>query len=183
MSNAGASDLEGLGSSLVSVTSDEVLEEELGISEITGIVLETLSVGAHEGFLEIGSVPDPSGHGLTSEEGLSLLDKLISSHLDVLVKEVATEDLLSVLVVDHVGGNEEHSKGDLGRVLQVLVVEVHVVIVKEDERSQRTEHQKLFVVRVVNVQVSHVIIPLGIVGVEEHSVKRELRANSLNNIE
>jgi hypothetical protein len=140
-------------------------------------------VGTHKSFLEISGVPNPLGHGFTSKERLSLLDKLISSHLNVLVEKVATEYLLSILVVDHVGSQEEHRESDLGRVLHVLVVEVHVVIVKEDETGKRSEHQELFVVRVVNVQVSHVIIPLRVMGIEEHRVERELRSNSLDNIE
>lgn len=92
-------------------------------------------MSTHEGFLKIGSVPDPLGHGFTSEEGLSLLDEFISTHLDVFIEEVATENLLAILVVDHVGSDEEHSQSDLGGVLHVLVMEVHVVIVKEDEGS------------------------------------------------
>ena len=92
-------------------------------------------MATHERLLKVSSPPDPTLHLLASEQVLALRNELVSAELNVLVEEVATEDLLSVLVVDHVGGNEEHSESDLGRVLQVLVVEVHVVIVKEDEGS------------------------------------------------
>ena len=63
----------------------------------------------------------------------ALLNKLVRSHLDVFVKQVSSEDLLSVLVVDVVGCNEQKTENDLSNKLEVLVVEEHVVVVKEDE--------------------------------------------------
>ena len=66
-------------------------------------------MSAHKSFLEYSGVPSPLGHGFTSKDGLPLLDKLIGSHLNVIVEKVATEGLLSILVVDHIGRHEEHS--------------------------------------------------------------------------
>jgi len=88
-------------------------------------------VATHEGFLKIGSEPDPTLHVFSTEKVLSLLDKLIGTHLDVLIEEVATEDLLSVTIVEDVRGHEEKSKSSLGHELHVLVVEEDVIVVQE----------------------------------------------------
>ena len=90
-------------------------------------------MASDESFLEVGSVPDPLLHLLSSEQVLSLLDQLVSSHLHVLVEQVATEHLLPVLVVEGVGGHEEHSQGCLCHKLEVLVMEESIVVVEEEE--------------------------------------------------
>ena len=90
-------------------------------------------MASDESLLKIGSVPDPLLHLLSSEQVLSLLDQLVSSHLHILVEQVATEDLLPVLVVKGVGGQEEHAQGGLGHELQILVMEEGIVVVEEEE--------------------------------------------------
>ena len=181
--NAVNADLQRLFESVVRVTTDEVLEMELGVSKVLLAVFVGLAVASDERLLEVSSVPDPLLHVSGLKHGLSLLHEFISAHLDVLVEEVAAEHLLAILVVHSIVSKEHQAKSGLGHKLHVLVVEVHVVIVKEDETGKRSEHQELFVVRIVNVQVSHVIIPLRVMGIEEHRVERELRSNSLDNIE
>ena len=90
-------------------------------------------MGTHKSFLEISGVPNPLGHGFTSKERLSLLDKLISSHLDVLVEKVASEHLLSILSVEHLRVQESVPEHSLGHELKVLVMEEHVIVVQEQE--------------------------------------------------
>jgi len=176
-------DSERLLGSLVRVSTDEILKEKLGVCEIRGIVIEGLSVTTNEGLLQVSGPPDPLFHLITSEEVLTLLDELISAELDVLIEQVATEDLLAILVVDKVADYEKTSEGSLGNECHVLVVEHDVVVVKENESGDGCERHVLLVVGVLNVQIGHIIIPFGVVGVQEHSFKRELRANTLCNVE
>ena len=61
--------------------------------------------------------------------------------------------MLSVLVVDVVGCNEQKSKNYLSYKLEVLVVEEHVVVVQEDKRSNANKLGVFLVVRIVNVQI------------------------------
>jgi hypothetical protein len=63
----------------------------------------------------------------------SFLNQLISSHLDVLVEQVASEDLLSVLKIDLIGEEEQKPKCCLSHKLQIFIVEKDVIIVKEQE--------------------------------------------------
>lgn len=74
-------------------------------------------MASDESLLKVSSVPDPLLHLLSSEQVLSLLDQLVSSHLHVLVEQVATEDLFPILVVEGVRGQEEHAQGGLGHEL------------------------------------------------------------------
>ena len=159
------------------------MEEELGVSEVAGVVLPGLPVASDESFLEVSGVPDPLLHLLALEEVFSLLDKLIGSHLDVLVEKVASQHLLPVLGVQHLGVQESVPEHCLSHELEVLVMEEHVVVVKEQERHERKVHHVLLEERVINVQISHVIIPLWIVRVQQHRLKWEFRANSLDHIE
>jgi uncharacterized protein YacL (UPF0231 family) len=66
---------------------------------------------------------------------LSLLDELVSAHLDILVEEVAAEDLLAVAVVKNVRSSEKETQSALGHELHVLVMEEDVVVVEEQELS------------------------------------------------
>ena len=134
--NSGVANGEGLLEGVVGVASHEVLEEELRVSEVRGVILEGLSVGSDEGLLEVGGEPHPSLHLLTAEKVLSLLDELIGAHLHVLIEEVAAEDLLAITVVQDVGGHKQHTEGGLGNELHVLVVEEDVVVVEEQELSR-----------------------------------------------
>ena len=54
--------LEGLLQSVVSVATDKVLEQQLTVSEVAGIILERLAVASDESLLEVGGVPDPLFH-------------------------------------------------------------------------------------------------------------------------
>ena len=130
-----AADLKWLLQGVVRVSSDEVLKEELGVSEVAGVILPRLSVASDQSLLEVGGVPDPSFHLLALEEVRSLGDELVSSHLDVLIEEVASEHLLSVLGVEHLGVEVRVSEHGLGDELEVLVMEEHVVVVQEEERD------------------------------------------------
>ena len=131
--DTGVANFERLLRGIVGVATNEVLKEELRIGEITGIVLEALSVGTHEGLLEIGGEPNPFLHVLRVEEGLTFADKLVGAHLNVLVEKVAAENLLAILVVELVARNEQETEGSLGNELHVLVLEEDVVVVKENE--------------------------------------------------
>ena len=71
--------MERFGVGLIGVSANEVLEEELGVSEIAGIILEALTMRAHQSLLEIGSVPDPLSHGGASQERLTLSHELVST--------------------------------------------------------------------------------------------------------
>ena len=178
-----SSKLEGFGRSLVSVSTDEVLEQELRVCEITRIVFEGLPVASHKSFLEIGGVPDPLLHLLSTEKRFSFLDEFVSSHLNIFVEKVASKNLLAVFVVEQVGDEECESKSCLGHKLHVLVMEKDIVVVQEHQGSCAHIHHVLFVQRVFNVKISHVVVPLGIIWVEEHSVQWELRSNTLDNVE
>ena len=92
-------------------------------------------MASHESLLKIGGEPDPSLHVFSAEEVLSLLDKLVSAHLHVLVEEVAAEYLLAIAVVKNVRGSEKEAQGALGHELHVLVMEEDVVVVEEQELS------------------------------------------------
>ena len=181
--DAGILDCEGLLAGLIRVASDEVLEQQLGVGEVGRVVPVRLTMAAHQGLLKIGCPPDPALHLLTLEQMLTLSNELVSAELHILVEQVATKYLLAVLVVDEVADDEEGAEGGLGDERHVLVVEHDVVVVQEDERSQRGEHHKLLVVRVLNIQVSHIIVPLRIMWVQEHGIKGELGSNSLGNVE
>jgi hypothetical protein len=64
---------------------------------------------------------------------LSLLDQLIGAHLYILIKQIASEHLLSVLVVDQVGAEEKQTESALSHKLHVLVVEENVIVVQKQE--------------------------------------------------
>ena len=119
--------------SIVCVPSDEVLKQKLGVCEVGSVVLERLSVASNKSLLEVGRPPDELLHVLGLEHVLSLTDELISSHLDVLIKEVASKYLLSVLSVHKLGVHESVTHDGLGDKLEVLVVEEHVVVIEEQE--------------------------------------------------
>ena len=126
---------EGLLEGVVWVSSNEVLKQELAVSEVRGVILEWLSVASHESLLEISGEPNPFFHVFSTEEVLSLLDELISAHLDVLVEKVAAEDLLAIAVVKNVGSSEKETQCALGHELHILVMEEDVVVVEEQELS------------------------------------------------
>ena len=160
-------------------------------------------MASHEGLLEVSGEPNPLLHVLSSEEVLSLLNELISAHLDVLVEEVAAEDLLAIAVVENVGGSEEKTQSALGHELHILVMEEDVVVVKEQElyivsfnidllqRSRRrsciscskgNQRRDKSCHHPTQLLVFKFIFIHTIMGIQEHSVKRELRSNSLADI-
>ena len=141
--NSGVADGEGLLEGVIGVASHEVLQEELGVSKVRSVILERLSVASDECLLEVSSEPDPLLHILTAEEVLSLLDELIGAHLDVLVEEVAAEDLFAIAIVQDVGSHEQQAEGGLGNELQVLVVEEDVIVVEEQELITLLSDNKL----------------------------------------
>ena len=61
-------------------------------------------------------------------------------------------------------------------------MEEHIVVVQEDEGGDTGEHGELLVVRIVDIQVGHVIIPLWIVWVQHHSLEWESWSDSLDYI-
>lgn len=139
-SDLGVGHGEGLLEGVVSVSSDEVLEKELRVCEVGGIVLEGLSVASHESLLEVSAEPDPLLHGIASEEVLSLLHEFISTELHVLVEQVAAEDLLAILVIDKVDVVEQRAQGHLGHEGVVLVVEEGVVVVQEHQLKHSLDY-------------------------------------------
>jgi UDP-N-acetylglucosamine:LPS N-acetylglucosamine transferase len=62
--------------------------------------------------------------------------------------------------------------------LKVLVLEEDVVIVKENKSCCCSVCGESLVDWVVNVEVSHVVVPLWVVGIKEHGVEWELWSNS-----
>ena len=78
---------------------------------------------AHESLLEISREPNPFLHFFTAKQVFSFFDQLVSAHLNVLVKQIATQNLLSVLVIELVAHYEQKTEGGLGNKLHVLVVE------------------------------------------------------------
>jgi len=138
------SDLKWLLEGIISVSSDEILEQKLGVGEVTGIIFPWLSVASDKSFFKIGSVPNPSLHIFTLEKMLSLGNKFISSHLDVLIEEVASKNLLSVLSVEHLWVQESISKNSLSDELEILVMEEHVVVIQEQEWHEGKVHHVLF---------------------------------------
>ena len=94
------SDSEWGSLSVISVSTNEVLKQKLRISEISSIILEALSVASDESLLQVSRPPNPLSHGWASEEMFSLLDEFVTSHLNVLIKQVASKNLLSVFVVE-----------------------------------------------------------------------------------
>ena len=140
-------------------------------------------MGAHEGLLEIGGKPNPLLHLIAAQQVLTLLDKFISAHLNVFVEQIAAKYLLPVLVVELVANYEQKTKSGFGNELHVLVVEEQVVVIKEKEAGCGGKHKELLVVWVVNIEVGHVIIPFGVVGIQKHGVERELWPDSLNDVE
>ena len=163
---------------LVGVPSDEVLEEELRVGEVTGVILERLSVTTGHSLLQIGCIPDPLLHLVSAEEVLTLGNELIGTKLHIFVEEVATEDLLAILVVQEVADNEEGTEGSLGHERHILVVEHDVVVVEEQEGGEGCEHHVLLVVWVIDVEIGHIVVPFGVVRVEEKCIKWELWSNT-----
>jgi hypothetical protein len=71
-------------------------------------------VASNEGFLEISCKPNPFLHLVALQEWFSLLNKLICPHLDVLIEEVTSEYLLSVLEVEQVGRGKQETESGFG---------------------------------------------------------------------
>ena len=92
-------------------------------------------MAAGQGLLEISSEPNPFLHVFTAKEVLALLNELISTHLHVLIEQVAAKHLLSVPVVQHVRCQEQETKSHLSDELHVLVVKEDVVVVEEEALS------------------------------------------------
>ena len=88
-------------------------------------------MASDKSLLKISGVPNPFFHVFTFEGICSFLDKFISSHLNVLIEEVATENLLSVLIVYHLRMEEGISKDCFIDKLHVSVVEHDVIVIKE----------------------------------------------------
>ena len=158
-------EVERLLLSVVCVSADEILEQQLRVSKIAGVIFVALTMDTHEGLLQVGGEPNPPLHGLRVQQVLSFFDELVCAHLHILVKQVAPQDLLSVLVVDQIGRDEKHAQSSLGDKGQVFVVEEHVVVVQEDEGCRCCENGPSFVHGVLNVQVGHIVVPLGVMRV------------------
>ena len=90
-------------------------------------------MASDKSLLEISRVPNPLFHVFTFEGICSLLDKFIGSHLNVLIEEVATEDLLSILIVYHLRVEESISKDSFVDKLHVSIVEHDIIVIQEQE--------------------------------------------------
>ena len=140
-------------------------------------------MASDERLLQVGAVPDPLLHVVTFEKWLTLLDELVCAHLHILIEEVASEHLLPVFRVKDLRVQERVPTDSFGDKLEILIVEELVVVVKCQERHDRHIHDVLLVQRVVHIQISHVVVPLWIVGVQEQCVEWELWSDSFAHIE
>ena len=168
---------------VIRVSSDEVLQQKFRVCEIAGVVVEVLSMASNKSLLEISRPPNPFLHVVALQQVLSFGDKFVGSHLDVLIEEVASKNLLSVLVVKHLRVQERVAEHCLSYELVVLIVEENVIVVQEQEGGHGQVHHVLLVGWVINVQVGHVIIPLWVVWVQEHGLEWELWPDSLHDVE
>ena len=140
-------------------------------------------MASDERLLQVSAVPDPLLHIVALKKWLTLLDELVCAHLHVLVEEVASEHLLPIFRVEDLRVQERVPTDGLCDKLEILVVEELVVVVECQERHDRHIHDVLLVQRVVHIQISHVVVPLRIVGVQEQCVEWELWSNSFAHIE
>ena len=62
---------------------------------------------------------------------LSLFDEFISSHLDVLIEKVTSENLLSIFMVEGLRMEESISQYSFIDEVHILVVEEYVIVVEE----------------------------------------------------
>ena len=83
-----------------------------------------------ERLLEIGGEPNPLFHLGATKKVLTLSNKLVSAELNVLVEQVATKHLLSVLVVDEVADHKEGAKSGLCHERHISVVEHDVIFIQ-----------------------------------------------------
>ena len=96
---------------------------------------------------------------------LSLGDKFISTELNILIEQVAPKNLFSILVVKSLGKQERVTHNGLSDKLEIFIVEEHVIIVEEHEAHDGHVHGMLFIHWVINIQISHIIIPFWIMWV------------------
>ena len=108
-------------------------------------------MSSHQSFLHVSSVPNPLLHGFSSEEGGSFLNELVSTHLNVLIEQVASQNLLAIFSIKHVGSEEHLNCEHLGDECEVLVLEEHVVVVKHSESKHTLEDHEFFVEWVIDI--------------------------------
>ena len=72
---------------LVGVSADEVLQDELGVLEVAGIVVVSLSVHAFERLLQVQVPVDELLHVLVLQQVAVLLDQLLGPDVAVLVEQ------------------------------------------------------------------------------------------------
>jgi hypothetical protein len=111
------------------------LQQQFRICEITGVVFEALSMAPNQSFLEISRPPNPLFHIVGFEEVSSLSNKFISSHLDVLIEEITSKHLLSILSIENLRMYEGVSENCLSDKLETLISEEHVKVVQEQETN------------------------------------------------
>ncbi len=88
-------------------------------------------MSAHECLLEVGGEPNPLFHFLATKQVLTLLDQFVSTHLHVLVKQIAAQYLFPVLVVKLIAHNEQKTESGFSYELHILVVEEQVIVIEE----------------------------------------------------
>ena len=133
-------------------------------------------------LFQICCIPYPLLEFRRFEDGLSLLDQLVSSQLHIFIEQVASEHLLSVSqVVSLVAEPETAYKGLCGKG-EVFVVEEGVVVIKKKYGKKSSEFGVLVIKTMVYLQESHVVVPFGVVLIKKSSAERELWANSLYNV-
>lgn len=64
---------------------------------------------------------------------LSFLNEFIGPHLHILIEQITSQYLLSVLEVQLVRGEEQEPESNLCHELQILIVEKDVIVVEEQE--------------------------------------------------
>lgn len=86
--------------SVISVSSNEILQKQFRVCKVSGIILEALSVASIKSLLHICSEPNPFLQLLGFEKWLSFFNEFISTHLNILIEKITSKHLLSVLKVN-----------------------------------------------------------------------------------
>ena len=90
-------------------------------------------MASDKSFLKISGVPDPSLHFVALEHVFSFSNKLICSHLNVLIEKVTSENLFSVLIIDELRMEESIPEYCFIDKSHILVVEEKIVVIQEQE--------------------------------------------------
>ena len=122
-------------SSLISIPSHKVLQQQLRISKISSIILKTLSMTSSQRFLQILNIPYPLLKFSPIQIWSLLLNYFICSHLDILIKQITPQQLLPIFQVDSIRIDKQYPQQTLSHKTHMFIMEKHIVIVQEDTRA------------------------------------------------